>query len=97
MTIQTSYTQARANFAELLDSVTDEREVVIIQRRGAADVALIAADELQSLLETAHLLRSPANAQRLLATLDRVQQRSVAAQTIDQLRAEVGLGQIEKE
>ncbi|MBC8160355.1 MAG: type II toxin-antitoxin system Phd/YefM family antitoxin, partial [Roseiflexaceae bacterium] len=59
MTIQTTYTQARANFAELLDSVTDDREIIIIQRRGAADVALIAADELQSLLETAHLLRSP--------------------------------------
>ena len=62
MTIQTTYTQARANFANLLDSVTDDREVVIIQRRGATNVALIAADELQSLLETAHLLRSAANA-----------------------------------
>ncbi|MBC8159683.1 MAG: type II toxin-antitoxin system prevent-host-death family antitoxin [Roseiflexaceae bacterium] len=97
MTIQTTYTQARANFAELLDSVTDDREIIIIQRRGAADVALIAADELQSLLETAHLLRSPANAERLLTALARVQQRSGVAQTIDELRVEVGLGQIEKE
>lgn len=92
MTIQTTYTQARANLAKLLDSVTDDSEVVIIQRRGAADVALIAADELQGLLETAHLLRSPANAERLLTALARVQQRSVAAQTIDELRAEFGLG-----
>lgn len=92
MTIQTTYTQARANLAKLLDSVTDDSEVVIIQRRGAADVALIAADELQSLLETAHLLRSPANAERLLTALARVQQRSVAAQTIDELRTEAGLG-----
>lgn len=92
MTIQTTYTQARANLAKLLDSVTDDSEVVIIQRRGAADVALIAADELQSLLETAHLLRSPANAERLSTALARVQQRSVAAQTIDELRTEAGLG-----
>ena len=92
MTIQTTYTQARANLAKLLDSVTDDSEVVIIQRRGAADVALIAADELQSLLETAHLLHSPANAERLLTALARVQQRSVAAQTIDELRTEAGLG-----
>ena len=97
MTIQTTYTQARANFANLLDSVTDDREVVIIQRRGAADVALIAADELQSLLETAHLLRSPANAERLLTALARVSQRTETAQTIDALRAEVGLGEVEKE
>ena len=92
MTIQSTYTQARANLAKLLDSVTDDSEVVIIQRRGAADVALIAADELQSLLETAHLLHSPANAERLLTALARVQQRSVAAQTIDELRTEAGLG-----
>ena len=96
MTIQTTYTQARANLANLLDSVTDDQEVVIIQRRGAADVALIAADELQSLLETAHLLRSPANAERLLNALARVSQRTVVAQTIDELRAEAGLGKGEK-
>jgi antitoxin YefM len=45
---------------------------------GAEDVALIAADELTSLLETAHLLRPPANAERLLTTLARVQGRTVA-------------------
>ena len=97
MTIQTTYTQARANLAKLLDSVTDDQEVVIIQRRGAADVALIAADELQSLLETAHLLRSPANAERLLTALARVGQQTAAPQTIDELRVEVGFGQIEEE
>jgi len=92
MTIQTTYTQARANLATLLDAVTDDQEVVIIQRRGAADVALIAADELQSLLETAHLLRSPVNAERLLAALTRAQQKTTPPQSVDDLRAEVGLG-----
>ncbi len=91
MTIQTTYTQARAQLAALLDQVTDDREIVIIQRRGSADVALIAADELAGLLETAHLLRSPANAERLLTALVRVQQRSEAPQTLDQLRHEVKL------
>jgi len=92
MTIQTTYTQARANLSTLLDSVTDDQEVVIIQRRGAADVALIAADELQSLLETAHLLRSPVNAERLLAALTRAQQQTTPTQSVADLRAEVGLG-----
>ncbi|MDD5272146.1 MAG: type II toxin-antitoxin system Phd/YefM family antitoxin [Methylovulum sp.] len=72
--------------------MTDDQEVVIIQRRGAADVALIAADELNSLLETAHLLRSPANAERLLAALARAQQQTTQPQAPADLRAEVGLG-----
>ncbi|WP_419658829.1 type II toxin-antitoxin system Phd/YefM family antitoxin [Desulfosarcina variabilis] len=91
MTIQTTYTQARANLASLLDQVTKNREVVIIQRRGSEDVAMISADELTSILETAHLLRSPNNAKRLLSTLERVQGKSGSPQTIDELRTEVGL------
>jgi len=90
MTIQTTYTQARANLATLCDEVTNNREVIIIARRNAESVALIAADELTSLLETAHLLRSPANAERLLAALARVPTRSVAPQSVDELRREVG-------
>jgi len=89
MSIQTSYTQARAQLASLLDEVTNNREVVIIQRRGAEDVALIAVDELAGLLETVHLLRSPANAERLLNALTRVRQREGTAKTLDELRAEV--------
>ena len=61
MSIETTYTAARANLAKLLDSATEDREIVLIRRRGGEDVALIAADELEGLLETAHLLRSPAN------------------------------------
>jgi antitoxin YefM len=95
MTIQTTYTQARANLASLCKEVTENREVVIIHRRGAEDVALIAADELTSLLETAHLLRSPANAERLLTTLARVQGRTVVPQSIAELRREVGLDETE--
>ena len=74
MGLQTNYTQARANLARLLDRVTQNREVVIIQRRGGEDVAMIAADELAGILETAHLLRSPANAERLLGALERARQ-----------------------
>lgn len=91
MTIQTTYTQARANLAALFDAVADDREIVIVQRRGAEDVALIAADELASLLETRHLLQSPRNAQRLLAALQRAQERSVAPQTVEAMRREAGL------
>ena len=90
MAIQTTYTHARAKLASLLDEVTNNREVVIIQRRGSEDVAMITADELAGILETLHLLRSPANAKRLLATLERVKKASGTSQTIEELRNEVG-------
>jgi len=90
MAIQTTYTQARASLATLLDQVTKNREVVIIQRRGGEDVAMITADELAGILETAHLLRSPVNAKRLLTALDRVRKQSGTPQTIEDLRTEVG-------
>ncbi|PID74507.1 MAG: prevent-host-death protein [Desulfobacterales bacterium] len=91
MPIQTTYTQARARLASLMDEVTANREVVIIQRRGREDVAMISADELSGVLETAHLLRSPKNADRLLTALSRAKKGSGISQTIDDLRFEVGL------
>ncbi len=93
MTIQTTYTQARASLAKLMDEVTHNREVVIIQRRGEEDVALVSADELSSLLETAHLLRSPLNAERLLTALGRALKGEPGPITLEQLRGEVGLEQ----
>jgi antitoxin YefM len=92
MAIQTTYTytHARAHLAFLIDEVTQNREVVIIQRRGSEDVAMIAADELTGILETAHLLRSPINAERLLTALDRVRKGTGTPQTIDELRSEIG-------
>jgi antitoxin YefM len=91
MTIQTTYTQARSNLARLLDRVIADREIVIIERRDKEAVALIAADELSGLLEVAHLLRSPTNAQRLLTALARVPERSTPPQSVADLRREVGL------
>jgi antitoxin YefM len=88
---ETTYTHARANLKALLDEASDGRDIVIIHRRGADDVALIAADELRSLIETAHLLRSPRNAERLLRALARAKQRKGRPQTIAKLRRDVGL------
>jgi antitoxin YefM len=91
VTIQTTYTQARASLAKLLDKVTHNREIVVIQRRGSEDVAMISADELSSMLETAYLLRSPRNAERLLAVLGRALKNETSPQSIEELRKEVGL------
>jgi antitoxin YefM len=91
MTLQTTYTDARARLAALLDRAGDDRETVIITRRDHADVALIAADELRSLEETAHLMRSPANARRLLQALERSLASDVTPMSIDELREQSGL------
>jgi antitoxin YefM len=84
-----TYTEARANLAALLDDVTSSREPVVIRRRGHDDVALVAADELASLQETAHLLRSPANARRLLSALQTALNGEGQALGLDDLRREV--------
>jgi antitoxin YefM len=91
MTIQTTYTQARASLARLLDAVVDDREIVIIRRKNGQRAALIDADELESLLETAYLLSSPKNAERLLSALERSLKGEERRMTLDELRDEVGL------
>jgi antitoxin YefM len=91
MSIQTTYSHARANLARLLDAVDNDREVVVIQRRGHGDVALVSADELESLRETAYLLRSPANAKRLLSALQPSLEHVENPQTVQSLREEFGL------
>jgi len=91
MAIQTTYSTARAKLASLLNQVTSDREIVIITRRGAEDVALVSAAELSSLQETAHLLRSPANAKRLLTALHRAIARNSKPQALESLREELGL------
>jgi antitoxin YefM len=91
MIIETSYSAARATLASLCDQVASSREPVFIRRRGAESVALISASELAGLLETAHLLRSSKNAQRLLRALRRAQRQGGKSQTVAQLRRQVGL------
>ena len=91
MPVETTYTQARANLKALMEQVADTRQPVFIHRRGAEDVAIIAADELRSLIETAHLLRSPKNAERLLRALNRALAGSGRSSSLKRLREAIGL------
>ena len=91
MAIHTTYSMARANFSALCDRATEDREIVLINPRNVEDVALISAAELSSLLETAHLMRSPRNAQRLLAALRRALARTETPQSIEALKKEMGI------
>ena len=71
MTIELTYANARKQLDTLLDRITKDRVVVIIRRQDSEDVAMISAKELASLTETAYLLRSPQNAERILSALAR--------------------------
>lgn len=86
-----SYSKARAELATLCDLVVQNRETVLIQRRGAEDVALIAASELRSLLETLHLLRSPENAKKLFAAMESALNEDGKESTLEELRADLNL------
>lgn len=89
--LHTTYTNARAHFSGLCDEVTENREIVVIRRRKGGDVAMIAADELQSLVESAHLMRSPKNAERLLSALERALKGGGEASSLQSLRSEIGI------
>jgi antitoxin YefM len=91
MANRTTYTQARARLANLCDRVAETREPYVIERRNGENVALISEAELNSLLETAHLLRSPRNAARLAAALERATGGKLAPMSLDALRRTLGI------
>jgi antitoxin YefM len=90
--VETTYTSLRERLASILKQVADDQEVVIVRRKGSKDVALVPAEELAGLMETAHLLRSPRNARRLLAALRRAEAGNGKPEPVERLRREIGLG-----
>ena len=70
-----SYTAVRADLAKTMDRVCEDHEPVIITRNRDQAVVMISLEDYKAMEETAYLLRSPANATRLLesiAELERV-------------------------
>ena len=68
-----TYSESRAKFAETLNAVVDDREEVVITRSGHDPVVIVSLEDYESLKETAYLLRSPANARRLLDSINRLE------------------------
>ncbi len=62
-----TYSGARANLARTMDRVCNDHEPLIITRNGEQSVVMLSLEDFQALEETAYLLRSPANARRLLS------------------------------
>ena len=86
-----TYSESRARYAETLNSVVDDREEVVITRAGHDPVVIVALDDYQSLKEAAYLLRSPENARRLLASIDRLEHGGgTAHDLVDDLPTDAG-------
>ena len=64
-----SYTVARANLAKTMARVCNDHTPIIITRKSESPVVMISLEDYQAMEETAYLLRSPANARRLLASI----------------------------
>lgn len=64
-----TYTTARANLASTMDRVCNDHEALIITRNGEQSVVMLSLEDFKSLEETAYLLRTPANARRLLSSV----------------------------
>lgn len=91
MVRETTFTGARKNLAALMDQVAETREPVYIRRRGKEDVALIAASDLNSWMETAYLLSSPKNAERLREAMAQEEAGEGIVMEVDELRRQFGL------
>ncbi|MGO1543585.1 MAG: type II toxin-antitoxin system Phd/YefM family antitoxin [Gulosibacter sp.] len=78
-----SYSESRLRYAEVLDSVVDDREEIVITRAGREPSVILSLDEHQSLKETAYLMRSPANARRLLEAIDHLESDQCEVHDLD--------------
>ncbi len=91
MSTKITYVDAQANLDQLCNQVVQTGEAAIITRQDGKNVVLISEAELESLIETLYLLRSPANATRLLTALNRAKARTIQPQTISELYKKFGL------
>ena len=77
-----TYTAARENLASTINRVCEDNAPVVITRNRDQAVVMLSLDEYESLQETAHLLRSPANARRLLRSLEAIKRGKVIRKNI---------------
>ena len=65
-----SFSEARNNFKKILDQVSDDADYTIISRRDSDDAVVMSLDQFNGLMETVHLLSSPANARHLERSIE---------------------------
>lgn len=65
-----NFTDARNNLKRVIDDAVADADVTVIARRDAPDAVVMSLDLFNSIMETAHLLKSPANAQHLATSIE---------------------------
>jgi antitoxin YefM len=80
-----TYTAARESLASTMDRVCQDHDPVIITRKRDQAVVMLSLEDYESLQETAYLLRSPANAKRLIDAIDQLNQGNVIEKSVSDL------------
>ena len=65
-----NFSDARSTLKSIIDQVSDDASYTVITRRDASDAVVMSLDTFNSLMETVHLLKSPANAAHLARSID---------------------------
>jgi len=73
-----TFSEARNSFKSVIDQVIDDADFTVIARRDAPDAVVMALETFNGLMETAHLLRSPANAAHLARSLEQFRKGGAA-------------------
>jgi antitoxin YefM len=87
----TTYSALRSKLKQELDAVCDDHEPLRVERKNGEAVVVISESDFSALEETAYLLRSPANARRILKALHGDRRRDKTFASVDELRAKLGL------
>jgi len=84
-----SYSAVRAQLSSTMDKVIHDHEAIIITRSNRPAVVMLSLEDYQAMEETAYLLRSPVNAQRLLASITQLEAGRGVSKTLAELEAAV--------
>lgn len=91
MSRQMTYTELRQGLKEALDSACEDHEPVLVNRRNGGDVVVLSKEDFDALEETAYLMRSPANARRLLDAMNADPNERVAFDDLESLKRALGV------
>lgn len=77
-----NFSEARNSLKSVIDQVIDDADYTVIARRDAPDAVVMSLETFNSLMETVHLLRSPANATHLARSIEQYRQGKVTAEDL---------------
>ena len=77
-----NFSEARSGLKGVIDQVIADADYTVITRRDAPDAVLMSLDTFNSLLETVHLLKSPANAAHLVRSIEQFRKGQVQQQDL---------------